>query len=348
MKVLAHRSIQLEALWKNLRMIWKPNKGGQITEIDDELYLVEFGDGRDRKKIMDMSPWSYEKQLVLLKGFEGEQVPKDISIKQSPFWVQIHNLPLMSRTCEMGWAIGSTLGEVMSVDVVDFGVQWRKYLLVRVKIDVTKKLVKGKKVKIEGGKQRWISFRYERLPNFCYRCGLLNHGLRECAEASQKENQNKQTNLQYGPWLRGEALRTFGGETPKGGQSFGLSMGDKQGRNDGKISEKLSHAPPVVVRVDGMVGSTMNDLGNRNKQDGTKGHDARNQAPGCIHDNGMDIDFRLNNGSIFPFQGKESLTKPTTQNEDVDDLTRGKGTQQKEKPQFKFLFGAKLERPKWR
>ena len=70
-----------------MRMIWKPNKGGQITEIDDELYLVEFGDGRDRKKIMDMSPWSYEKQLVLLKGFEGEQVPKDISIKQSPFWV---------------------------------------------------------------------------------------------------------------------------------------------------------------------------------------------------------------------------------------------------------------------
>ena len=44
-----------------------------------------------------------------------------------------------------------------------------------------------------------------------------------------------------------------------------MSMGDKQGRNDGKISEKLSHAPPVVVRVDGMEGSTMNDLGNRNK-----------------------------------------------------------------------------------
>ena len=70
-----------------MRMIWKPNKGVQIMEIDDELYLVKFGDGWDRKKIMDMSPWSYEKQLVLLKGFEGEQVPKDISIKQSPFWV---------------------------------------------------------------------------------------------------------------------------------------------------------------------------------------------------------------------------------------------------------------------
>ena len=57
------------------------------------------------------------------------------------------------------------------------------YLRVRVKIDVTKKLVRGKKVMIEGGEQRWINFRYERLPNFCYRCGLLNHDLRDNAEA---------------------------------------------------------------------------------------------------------------------------------------------------------------------
>ena len=66
------------------------------------LHLVEFGDGQDKKKIMEMNPWSYEKQLILLKEFEGKQVPKDISIRQSPFWVQIFNLPLMSRTCETG------------------------------------------------------------------------------------------------------------------------------------------------------------------------------------------------------------------------------------------------------
>ena len=71
---------------------------------------------------MDMNPWSYEKQLILLKEFEGEKVPKEIFVRQSPFWVQIYNLPLMSRTCETGWVIGSTLGEVMPVDVADLGV----------------------------------------------------------------------------------------------------------------------------------------------------------------------------------------------------------------------------------
>lgn len=45
MKVLSHKSMNIEALRKNLRMIWKPNKNVQINEVDDELYLVEFGNG---------------------------------------------------------------------------------------------------------------------------------------------------------------------------------------------------------------------------------------------------------------------------------------------------------------
>ena len=79
-------------------MLWKPNRGFWISEIDEDLYLVEFGDGRDKKRILEMCPWSYEKQLVLLQEFEGERVPKEIIIKWTPFWVKIYNLPLMSMT----------------------------------------------------------------------------------------------------------------------------------------------------------------------------------------------------------------------------------------------------------
>lgn len=50
MKILAHKSISTEALGKNMRMLWKTNKGIQISEVDEDLYLVEFGDGRDKKK----------------------------------------------------------------------------------------------------------------------------------------------------------------------------------------------------------------------------------------------------------------------------------------------------------
>ena len=154
MKILTQRIIVLDALRKHLKMLWKPNRGLWISEIDEDLYLVEFGDGRDKKRILEMCPWSYEKQLVLLQEFEGERVPKDITIKWTLFWVQIYNLPLMSMTRESGMEIGGKIGRVLDVDVPEKGVQWGKYLRVRVRVDATKKLVRGKKVTIEGGESR--------------------------------------------------------------------------------------------------------------------------------------------------------------------------------------------------
>ena len=111
----------LDALRKNIRMLWKPNKRIQISLIEEEMYLVEFDDERDKRRVMEMSPWHYEKQLVLLQNFEGDKDPKDIIFQWSPFWVQMYNLPLKHRTRETGVAIGASLGEVLEVDVADSG-----------------------------------------------------------------------------------------------------------------------------------------------------------------------------------------------------------------------------------
>lgn len=66
MKILSRRSIGIDILRKNLRMVWKPNKGVQILKIDDKMFMVEFGDEKDKKKVLELCPWSYDKQLILL------------------------------------------------------------------------------------------------------------------------------------------------------------------------------------------------------------------------------------------------------------------------------------------
>ena len=218
MKVLSRRSISLDALRKNLRMVWKTNKSVQISEVEDEVFMVEFGDGRDKKKIMEMRPWSYEKQLIILQEFEGEQTPKEVVLKWSPFWIQIHNLPLKSRTKETGYSIGATIGEVVKVDVAENGVQWGKCLRVRVMVDVTRRLIRGKRVTIEGVEGRWVQFKYERLPNFCYQCGLLNHDMKDCTEVKKSGDQSEMKELQYGAWLRGEVFRKPVRETDQTGR----------------------------------------------------------------------------------------------------------------------------------
>ena len=92
------------------------------------------------------------------------------------------------------------------MDVSEIGVHWGKSLRVKIRIDVTKRLVRGKRVTIEGGKSRWINFKYERLPNFCYNYGLLSYALKNCLNSFEIPQQ-KINDLQYRAWLRGEPIR---------------------------------------------------------------------------------------------------------------------------------------------
>ena len=72
--------------------------------------------------------------------------------------------------------------------------QWGKYLRVKVNIDTTRKIMRGKKVCIKGNSERWVFFQYERLPNFCYRCGMLDHGEKECFESMLREENGEKGN----------------------------------------------------------------------------------------------------------------------------------------------------------
>ena len=50
-------------------------------------------------------------------------------------------------------------------------------------------------------------FKYERLPNFCYRCGLLEHDLKDCTQEDGADVNGNRGELQYGAWIRGEPAR---------------------------------------------------------------------------------------------------------------------------------------------
>ena len=42
------------------------------------------------------------------------------------------------------------------------------FMQVRVRMDVTQPLYRGRVVMLENGEQSWVVFKYERLPNLCY------------------------------------------------------------------------------------------------------------------------------------------------------------------------------------
>ena len=60
------------------------------------------------------------------------------------------------------------------------GILLGKCIRVRGKIDITKPLCHGRFMKFGGSNWCWVSFRYERLPIFCYWCRKLNHDEKDC------------------------------------------------------------------------------------------------------------------------------------------------------------------------
>lgn len=55
-----------------------------------------------------------------------------------------------------------------------------EFLRVRIILDITQPLPRCYKLWVERKLVGWVGLKYERLPNFCYWCGSVGHGNRDC------------------------------------------------------------------------------------------------------------------------------------------------------------------------
>ena len=55
-----------------------------------------------------------------------------------------------------------------------------KFIRIRVDMPIDKPLRRGGNIVNIEGEKFWVSFKYERLPNFCFLCGLLGHDKKHC------------------------------------------------------------------------------------------------------------------------------------------------------------------------
>ncbi len=77
-------------------------------------------------------------------------------------------------------ALGGVLGLVEQVAESEEERGREGCMRIRVKMDISKPLCWGCKARLFVGNETRIAFRYERLLNFCYWCGMLTHGDRDC------------------------------------------------------------------------------------------------------------------------------------------------------------------------
>jgi hypothetical protein len=77
----------------------------------------------------------------------------------SPFWVQVHDMSLVCMHRDIGYKIGATLRVVEDVGVTGDGVGWGCCLRIRVPMDLTKPLDRGRALSLNG-RSVWATFKY--------------------------------------------------------------------------------------------------------------------------------------------------------------------------------------------
>ncbi|KAI5007877.1 hypothetical protein ZWY2020_008925 [Hordeum vulgare] len=165
-------------------------------------------------------------------------------------WIRVFGLPLGQMNRHTGERIGDDFHELLEVDVGHDGRAMGKYLCVKVKLDITVPLMRGfvlDRDKKEGkgsgvvgveeevsGHKRtkgllWCKFEYEHMPDFCYTCGVVGHGEKECSTRPTRGEVP-----QFGPWLRAEVHHRRNDVTVygrgQGSQSLSGSEGSQERR----------------------------------------------------------------------------------------------------------------------
>ena len=201
-KLIINKRVNVEVMKNVLSTIWKLISRMSITEIGSRLFIFQFEDNEEKERVLLRQPWSFSKSLPVMEILNDQPKPEEVNWQWCPFWVQIHGLPLGLMTRKIGIVLGESIGDVKEIDIEGEQMAWGRYLRVRVVKDITKPLKRGSKLAVVGQGSVIAVFKYERLPDFCYICGCLDHQELDCDDAVRMTIADGKVKREYGLWLR--------------------------------------------------------------------------------------------------------------------------------------------------
>jgi hypothetical protein len=207
---MSERRVQKEAFKAFMARLRKTTGRVAFKELEDNFWLLEFSSEADKKRVQEGCPWLFDRNILVLREVEESTPPTQMDFSKSPCWIQVRDIPLICINKEVGNKIGETLGKVEEVDVSGEGPGRGSSLRIKIHIDITKPLERGRALWLNG-KMVWVNFRYEKLPHFCFNCGRIFHNMEQCSESKESRQEGEEAPKRWGTWLRAEEVRSTQG-----------------------------------------------------------------------------------------------------------------------------------------
>ena len=178
-RFMTRRALNVEAVGRTFKPLQRSRRDFEIREAGDHVLLFVFELEADAERVLVAEPWSFDKHVVLFQRYDYSIPTKNLRFMLMKFCVQIHGLPINMLNSETALELGKKIGNVSSAEHLN-EIIGGDFLQVRVEVDVTKPLCRGRRVALNDNDEVWVCFKYEKLANFCYWCGKVSHTEKKC------------------------------------------------------------------------------------------------------------------------------------------------------------------------
>lgn len=121
--------------------------------------------------------------------------------------MQVHKVPAGFWSEKVGQKIGNKLGDFIESNPNNFTGIRREFIRIRVNVNINKPLKSSLNLKAGGGNGHEVVLCYERLPTFCFQCGLIGHEEHFCRK-NYKEVDSVAPQ-KFGPKMRAFTRRNY-------------------------------------------------------------------------------------------------------------------------------------------
>ncbi|KAJ0967939.1 hypothetical protein J5N97_024856 [Dioscorea zingiberensis] len=200
----------LELIRESLSRQWADLGECTMADMPNGFYMIRCSYEQMLEEVLIEGPWSVNGMSIhLIKWRPNFQLAFE-ELSTATIWILLHNLPSEYWDMEALEIVASNFGTMKKADQTTLITNRGKFARVCIELDLSQPLKRGGWVRSTRG-DKFVTVEYEKLPIFCFKCGIIGHYLQACTtelnahcqgtrEAKQQDTKiNGETNMDSQP-----------------------------------------------------------------------------------------------------------------------------------------------------
>ncbi|KAF4372999.1 hypothetical protein F8388_011026 [Cannabis sativa] len=235
-------------------MSWHAIKGWKCKEIEGGLIQFNFANRDDAMNVLARRPWFVCGALIVIMPWPALLTPAKVKFNKTPIWVNVESIPPFYWNLSNLKELAAKASPVYELPLGIEDAVGMSTLRFRATIDLDSPIFSGFFLRRQRLNDLWIQYRYEKLPEICFKCGILNHDQGSCFKAPTiVKDAHGNYYPMYGVWLKNDAKEKSTFTTPLAKWFQDLVLQKQLGkdptlRNQFKVHKALQHAENDELR----------------------------------------------------------------------------------------------------